>query len=288
MSIRFSDVKPEPCLLIFPMVSTKYMLPLVFQRFVLQLISHEQRNTMSSDSSQKIILLDLASNDGKGTWSLNPWKTRFVLNFKGLDYETEFLEYPQLKTRIEPHVPDAPAYTSPTIRYTDGTYIIDSKAIAQAIEERHPEPSLDLDSPVLPKVEELLDQAGPALRPEYIPAIPKRLLNQASVPYWYETREAAFGLPLDELAKTKGGARAWSEAEPYLRQVTELLRASPEGPYFAGKTVTYTDFVWAGFLIFWRRIGDDKFDELLRRTGDGKVHEDLLKALEPWSERATY
>lgn len=235
-------------------------------------------------SSQKIVLLDLASKDGNKCWSLNPWKTRLVLNFKGLDYETEFLEYPNLKTRIEPHI-SASAYTSPTIRYTDGKYIMDSKAIVEVIEKDHPEPSLHLDSPYLSKLEELLPQIMPALQPNYIPVIPKRLLNEASVPYWNETREAKIGMPLDEFEKTKGGDPSFSQAEPLLKQVTELLKENPYGPFFTGKTVSYADFVWAGFLIFWRRIGEDKFSELLKRTGDAKVHEDLLKAVEPWSKR---
>lgn len=235
-------------------------------------------------TSQKIVFFDLASKDGNKCWSLNPWKTRFVLNFKGLDYETEFLEYPNLKTRLEPHI-SASAYTIPTIQYTDGKYIMDSKIIAQAIEKDTPEPSLHLDSPYLAQVEEILQNLMPALQPNYIPAIPKRLLNEASIPYWYSTREAKIGMKLDELEKTKGGDPSWTEAEPLLKQATELLKENPYGPFFSGKTVSYADFVWAGFLIFWRRIGDDRFSELLKRTGDAKVHEDLLKAVEPWSKR---
>jgi glutathione S-transferase len=234
----------------------------------------------------KITLFDLASKDGNKCWSLNPWKARFVLNFKGLDYQTEFVEYPDLKPRLAPHF-DKPLdqYTSPTIQYTDGRYIMDSKAIAQTIDKDHPQPSLHLDSSYLTKLEEILPRLMPALSGHYIPTVPKRLLNEASVPYWYKTREAKFGMTLDELEKSQGGETGWSKAEPMLKQVTEALKENPLGPFFAGKTVSYADFVWAGFLIFWRRIGDDKFSEVLKRTGDPAVHEALLKAVEPWSER---
>lgn len=234
----------------------------------------------------KITLFDLASKDGNKCWSLNPWKARFVLNFKGLDYQTEFVEYPDLKPRLAPHF-DAPldAYTSPTIQYINGSYIMDSKVIAQTIDKDHPEPSLHLDSPYLTKLEEILPNLMPALSGHYVPFIPKRLLNDASQPYWYSTREAKFGMKLDELERSQGGETGWSKAEPLLRQVTDALKENPYGPFFAGKTVSYADFVWAGFLIFWRRIGDDKFSELLKRTGDPAAHEALLKAVEPWSER---
>ncbi|ROV87623.1 hypothetical protein VMCG_10629 [Cytospora schulzeri] len=235
-------------------------------------------------TSQKIVFFDLASKDGNRCWSRNPWKTRFVLNFKGLDYETEFLEYPNLRPRLEPHI-SASAYTIPTIQYIDGRYIMDSKVITQTIEKDTPEPSLHLDSPYLAQVEEILESITPAIQANYIPAVPKRLLNEASIPYWYRTREAKVGMKLDELEKTKGGDPAWNQSEPLLKQATELLKENPYGPFFSGKTVSYADFVWAGFLIFWRRLGEDKFSELLKRTGDAKVHEDLLKAVEPWSNR---
>lgn len=237
-------------------------------------------------AQDKITLFDLASKDGNKCWSLNPWKARFVLNFKGLDYKTEFLEYPDLKTRLAPHFdPPLETYTSPTIHYTDGRYIADSKVIAQTIDKDHPEPPLHLDSPYLTKLEEILPSLMPALSGNYVPFIPKRLLNDASVPYWYSTREAKFGMKLDDLEASQGGEPGFSKAEPLLRQVTDALKENPYGPFFAGKTVSYADFVWAGFLIFWRRIGEDKFAELLKRTGDPAAHEALLKAVEPWSER---
>lgn len=238
-------------------------------------------------TSQKIVFFDLASKDGNKCWTLNPWKTRLVLNFKGVDYETEFLEYTDLEPRLGPHVPGS-TYTIPTIQYTDGKYIMDSKAIVQAIEKGTPEPSLHLDSPYLAKVEEILEKITTALQPIYIPTVPKRFLNDASIPYWYRTREAKFGMKLDEFEKTKGGDLSWNQAEPLLKQITELLKENPDGPYFSGKTVTYADFIWAGCLIFWQRLGDDLFSELLKRTGDGKVHTDLLKAVEPWSKRDNY
>lgn len=234
-------------------------------------------------SNHQIILFDLASKDGTA-WSLNPWKTRFLLNFKGLSYDTEWLEYPDIKSRLEANV-SASAYTSPTIRYTDGRYIMDSKAIAQVVEKDHPSPPLHLDSPYLQKLEDLLaPQMMPALRGNYMPFIPKRILNEASVAYWYRTREDKVGMKLDVLEETEGGEPGFAKAEPLLRQVTGWL-SEKDGPFFMGSTVSYADFVWAAFLIFFRRIGPDKFSHLLERTGDPSLHLGLLAAVEPWSKR---
>ncbi|KAJ4391824.1 hypothetical protein N0V93_005444 [Gnomoniopsis smithogilvyi] len=234
-------------------------------------------------ATQKITFFDLASKDGTA-WSLNPWKTRFLLNFKGLDYETEWLEYPNLKSRLEPHI-SASAYTIPTIAYNDGRYIMDSRVIVDVIEKDHPSPPLHLDSPYLKKLEEILaPQIMPALRGSYIPLVPKRLLNEASLEYWYRTREEKVGMKLDVLENTEGGEPGFAKAEPLLRQVTSWLKEN-DGPFFMGNTVSYADFVWAGFLIFFRRIGTDKFEPLLEKTGDPSLHLALLSAVEPWSKR---
>lgn len=235
-------------------------------------------------SGQKIVLFDLASKDGNRCWSLNPWKTRFALNFKNLDYTTEFLEYPDLKTRLSPHLPGADAYTSPTIAYTDGSYIADSRAIAGVLEEDHPSPPLHLGSEHLQRLEGLMPSLMPAVRGNYIPQIPARLLGEASVPYWYRTREDKVGMRLDALEEAEGGEKGWARAAPLLREVTAWLKEE-EGPFFMGHTVSYADFVWAGFLIFFRRVGEDKFAALLETTGDEKVHRSLLEAVEPWSRR---
>ena len=64
-------------------------------------------------ASKQITLFDLRSKEPNRTWSLNPWKSehalivtengtpllivlriaRLVLNFKGLDYKTEWVKY---------------------------------------------------------------------------------------------------------------------------------------------------------------------------------------------------
>ncbi|KAF9479952.1 hypothetical protein BDN70DRAFT_993116 [Pholiota conissans] len=44
-----------------------------------------------------IILWDIPSTIGP--WSSNTWKVRYCLNFKGIPYKTEWIEYPD----IAPH-----------------------------------------------------------------------------------------------------------------------------------------------------------------------------------------
>lgn len=89
-------------------------------------------------------------------------------------------------------------------------------------------------------------------------------------------------MPLDRLEKEKGGDRAWGEVEVAIREATALLKER-DGPFFLGNTPSYADFVWGSILLFCRRLGEDCFEEALKRSGDGQVHLDLLAAVEPWS-----
>jgi hypothetical protein len=60
-----------------------------------------------------VTLYDIPGRDNRGGWSLNPWKSkvgfypelhcthskktaRLALNFKGIEYDTEWLEYPNI------------------------------------------------------------------------------------------------------------------------------------------------------------------------------------------------
>jgi glutathione S-transferase len=123
-----------------------------------------------------------------------------------------------------------------------------------------------------------------AIRPIFLAWVPRYILNDASLEFWYTTREKFFGMPVDQLEKEKGGVLAWNEAEPALRGATALLKEN-QGPFFLGETVSYADLVWASVLIFSKRLGPGFFEEALKRSGDAQVHLNLLEALRPVSER---
>jgi glutathione S-transferase len=90
-------------------------------------------------------------------------------------------------------------------------------------------------------------------------------------------------MPLDEYGKQHGPG-AFERAEPFAREMTALLNET-SGPYFLGDTVSYTDLIWAAILLFWKTLGDDTFQEVLKTTGDADVHTKFLDALSPWMER---
>lgn len=240
-----------------------------------------------ASNQQKIVLFDLASKDGNKCWSYNPWKTRLVLAYKGLDYTTEFLDYPDIQKRLSPHI-TAEHYTIPTIQYTDGRYIMDSRVIAETIEKDHPTPSLHLDSPYLANLLRLLEPLMRELRGHYVPKVRNNLLREASLEYFTRTREEALGMTLDEYAKKEG--QDWTKAEPHLHQITSLLKENTDGPFFMGSTISYADLQWVSLLTFFGRIDatGHELEGLLQATGDASVHRALLDALKHLTKRDDY
>ncbi|KAM3556982.1 hypothetical protein MY1884_004771 [Beauveria asiatica] len=242
-------------------------------------------------SSEKIVLFDLPSKEPCVAWSLNPWKTRLLLNYKGLDYETKCVEYPDIKPTLQPHAEPGDSrwpYTIPAIKFPDGTWSQDSRKIADLIEKRYPEPSVHLDSPYQSRIEGVVPKAFVPLMGIGLNRIPRRLLNPASVEYWIKDRTEFVGSDLAEHEAKNGGETAFAAAAPALKGITAMLKENPDGPLFSGKEVVYADFVWIAALYFFKRIGDDVYEGALKASGHGTVHENLLKAAEPWLKRGDY
>lgn len=164
---------------------------------------------------------------------------------------------------------------------------MESFEIATRLEADHPTPSLHLDTPGLSQLQDDLLEAREALKAVFMPLVPVRLLTEKSIPYFTATREKAVGMPLDQFHRENGGPKAWEAARKPLSKIAALLEEK-EGPFFLGKTVSYADFVLAGFLLFYKRIGEDILAEVLKSSGDGKAFAALLEAVRPWSERASY
>ena len=95
-------------------------------------------------------------------------------------------------------------------------------------------------------------------------------------------------MPIEKLAQEKGGSKAYDAFGPAIKEVTAMLKENPEGPYFLGNTVSYADFVWAALLVFFKRIGQASFNQLLERSGDAETHLKLLEACAPWIKRSDY
>jgi glutathione S-transferase len=163
-----------------------------------------------------------------------------------------------------------------------GTYIMNSSKIAQVLEELYPTPSLPPTSPVQQKYFDILTVGWDMMEPIKYSFVPRRLLNEVNYPYWRATRSENIGQPMSQ-AEVDEVLKA---AAPHMRPITAMLKErSAEGPFFMGKTVTFTDAIHAGILLMMRRLGDDIFQSVLEALGDKEVHLKFLEAVKPWTER---
>nr|POE56334.1 glutathione s-transferase-like protein usts [Quercus suber] len=244
-------------------------------------------------SKTEIVLFDLASRAPQTCWSLNPWKTRLALNYKAIPYTTEWLEYPQLGPVLQSHnVPPNSAstnpnatYSSPCIRLPNGEFVMDSLAIAHALDALQPEPSLFADAPSVDHAQGIADKIRVALSPIWTPRVPEMLLNPVSAEYFSRTRAQRLGMSLTELAQRTGdGGEAWNAAEPALAELQALLRESAAGPFVMGETVSFADFILAGFCRFMQRldVDGDLFGKLMAKVEPLAAH---FEACQPWLAR---
>ncbi|KAF2856035.1 glutathione S-transferas-like protein [Plenodomus tracheiphilus IPT5] len=239
-------------------------------------------------SSTDVIFYDLANKQGT-CWSLNPWKTRMILNYKSIPYTTQWVEYPDLTPTLSalgiPPIPKtAPGYsadyTSPAIRYANGTYAMDSWPIAHDLEAQYPEPPLHLDDPVVIQVRDLIGDFFTPLRAHLLPRVPY-LLPERSAEYFYRTRKVRFGKSLQQVG-SEAGEKNWEDAKNPAKVTGDLLRKNG-GPFFLGETVSYADFIFVSALQCFKRVDEGMFKRLM---GLDPAFEKMYEASKQWLENA--
>lgn len=102
-------------------------------------------STMSSD--KPVLFYDIASGPPLRTFSPNPWKTRYALNFKGVHYQTKWVDLPNIASVREGlgvpanrTLPDgSPYHTLPIIQDpSTGQIIGDTFEIALYLDKTYP------------------------------------------------------------------------------------------------------------------------------------------------------
>ncbi|KAF2804887.1 uncharacterized protein BDZ99DRAFT_467126 [Mytilinidion resinicola] len=218
------------------------------------------------------ILYDIPSKKPLESWSLNPWKTRLALNFKKIDYQTEWVEYPAIAPLLKsfglpPNDPTDPdyftAYSIPTVRFDERTYVMESKAIAAELEQRYPDPPLHPSAPLVAEVQKAVNAAFGPLTPILISAIPRNLLTETSAGWFEDDRKARMGgVSLAQMEAEKGGEKAWGLAAEPAAALAALLKKN-EGPFLGGEKVQYADFLIVSFLHFVKRVDQRHFERFV-------------------------
>ncbi|KAH9832518.1 uncharacterized protein C8Q71DRAFT_256926 [Rhodofomes roseus] len=253
---------------------------------------------MALPDTDVIIFYDIPGTVPGSAWSPNTWKTRFALNYKGLPYRTEWVEYPDIATvlpslGVEPSTDSTP-YTLPAI-YDPRTRktIMDSNKISLYLDETYP------DTPVLLSAETRVFQTAfehafrSTLHSKLMPLIMYRIaataLNPPSSKYFFETREKALGVKLEELSPPGSAKRTelWVEAEKGFTIAASWFEAAGDGRLLLsgdGK-VTHADTYVAGCLIFVRLICGPESEDWKRVEGlNGGFWKRYLAAFEKWAD----
>ncbi|KIO30778.1 hypothetical protein M407DRAFT_242039 [Tulasnella calospora MUT 4182] len=238
---------------------------------------------MAATKENPIILYDIPSKFESKCWSVNMWKTRLILNYKGLPYRTEWVSYPDIQAifinlGIEPSGLKAdgsgrPHYTCPSIidpTAPKPTTVTESSAIAQYLEDAYP----DVQPKIFPDgtreaqlqfIKDFLPVFVPPACTLILPQMPNILLDPRGSEYFEQTRTVNYGRPLQGigLAGSEERKKAWEEFKAGLDKVAEIYDKNPEGngEYFTGNAISFVD-IWLAALFIWSKVPCDRDPEV--------------------------
>ncbi|KAF7296832.1 hypothetical protein MIND_00914300 [Mycena indigotica] len=185
------------------------------------------------------------------SWSPNTMKTRYALNFKGAR------ELGGQPTRMKPD--GRPHYTLPMIHdKATGAVVTDSFKIACYLDQTYPSQPRLVPSSNFALVRAVEDALQPLLAPVYPFGVPatERILNPASAVYWRGTREAIFGMSLEELLPAPGSEREstqWAAVRASFDAIDDwVIRGCDR--YLGGAEVGYADMHVAAFVRLVRDV----------------------------------
>ncbi|KAJ3878215.1 hypothetical protein F5051DRAFT_428363 [Lentinula edodes] len=232
-------------------------------------------------AANTIVFYDIPFAESNICWSPNTWKTRYSLNYKGLSYRTEWIEYPDIEAlciKIGAAPTDVkadgitPDYTLPVI-YDPSTNktISDSFAIALYLDTAYPD-TPKLFPPGTQAIQEAFMQyvnlrCIPRLGQFLRPAVFWKLPEGRSQEYFRRTREALYSVTIEEWTP-RGDERVkeWKRVERTLGVLAGHYRVAKEefgilDAFLSGVKPTFGDFALAGILKWCKEGFGEESDE---------------------------
>lgn len=247
-------------------------------------------------TSKSIILFDIPTKEPRRCSSQHVWRTRASLNYKGIPYETQWLEYPKIASTLESFGikknEPGQAYTDywcPAVRMPDGTYIMESHNIALALESLHPDPTLHVSSPNTEQAIAVIDNIVKCVAPAYLYRLPDNNFSPESKEWYHRQRAKLFGASLYQVPELEpfSGERPWQNVDGGFQDLIKLLEKDVSGPFVAGNVPSYADFVIGGFWDFLHLVDreGDVYGRVMKMNPSFPEHENACK---PWFARASY
>ena len=203
----------------------------------------------------------------------------FALNFKGIPYKTEWVEYPDIEALAKKIGAESTTkktdgrdhYTLPIIHDpSTGAVIADSFAIALYLDKTYP------NTPLLfpPNTKSLTSIASSAIG-RYISGDFYTIvvldtwknLNEASQRYFRQTRESDFGLKLEDFVPAGPvGEAKWNAAERGFDQFNTWITVGGT-EFITGDQIAYADIIVASRLIWAKVVFGSQSEEWQRIAG---------------------
>jgi len=239
---------------------------------------------------KKIVFYDIpGKTESTKAWSINMWKTRYVLNYKQIPYATKWIEYPDIAPHFKsigmpssgknPRTGGEDAYTCPSVEIPgDGDkplLLTDSFKITEYLDKHYP------DHPLFPystKGLQLLftDQISPNMLSPLYPLILQlsfENLTPGSADYFRTTREAVFGKKIEEFcppgpereAAIQKAKEGFHKMAPYLTEKA----GNKDGIFLLGSDITYADLHLGASLKWLKAVGEDAIWSHIKEWDDG-------------------
>ncbi|PPJ52397.1 hypothetical protein CBER1_09778 [Cercospora berteroae] len=225
--------------------------------------------------SGDFILYDLPSREPCRSWSGNALKARTVLNYKNIPFRTEWIPYVRLQetlaaTGVEPNPqPNWSDYSIPTVRFPDGTVVMDSEKIIPKIEELYPSPSLHLDrTDIIDAVKAASGKVFYPLMSWFFPKVQSRILVEEDIAWFEEDRGRRFGMSMADLEKSKSEEDCFEAAKPGFEMMEKLLTdfKKDDGPFIMGKEMCFGDLLLVGTVRMMEMLGEDEKEKFLGKV----------------------
>ncbi|KAH8813700.1 hypothetical protein DL96DRAFT_1625176 [Flagelloscypha sp. PMI_526] len=207
-----------------------------------------------------ITFYDIPSTLPGVVWSPNTPKIRLALEYKGIPFETKWVEFPDvskvsIKVGAQPSGKWAhdgsPYYTCPFIYDSKTDKVIsDSWNIVRYLDETYPETPRLVPQGLNGLVKLFIDEAGAKLLSAFAPfnlSKTGEILNPASQPFFFETRPSIIGVTMAELDAMAN----WDAVKASLDWLEGVIEENKKGgQYVIGDHLTYAD-IFVGSNLRW-------------------------------------
>ncbi|KAJ7214203.1 hypothetical protein C8J57DRAFT_1483276 [Mycena rebaudengoi] len=223
----------------------------------------------------RIILYDIPSTLPGKAWSPNTWKTRYSLNYKGIQYDTVWLEYPEIEgfskqVGVSPtkYKPDGrPTYTLPMIHDpTTGAFVANSMKIAEYLDRTYPDTPRAIPAGTAAFHRIFEEQASSLLLhilPNYALAT-AALLNPISEGFFRRNIEEMEGRKLEEMApEASQEVQIWQTVGDALGKVDGWIKENGEcSSYLMGDRIAFADIWIAAYLRWIQLVMPERWEEV--------------------------